>query len=356
MGVQMLDLAAEFSAHADVSVLCWPTPGGQRVLEGATELGVTSLGLPHPRDPSFGDAIVAFLEEHPADVFHSHVGTGSNWDGPRAAKRAGVPVTVQTQHLPWLKSGARKRAAYLAEAEGVDQLIAVSDGVRRSFERIGVPGDRIAMVPNGVRPRAGAIGRMAARRRLRLDADRLMVLTIGRLVEMKGQRHLVESLPELVARFPGLAVVILGEGHLGDCLRDLARDLGVDANVFVVGYRADARQLLDAADVFVLPSLQEGMPLAALEAMDVGLPVVGTRIVGTTDVVADGVTGYLVPPREPAALGSALGRLLGDDALRRRFGYAGRRLLLERFTSRRMARHTGEVYETVLRAATGAAR
>ncbi len=73
MGVQMLELAAELSAHADVSVLCWPTRGGQRVLEGAANLGVTSLGLPHPRDPSFGDAIVAFLEEHPADVFHSHV-------------------------------------------------------------------------------------------------------------------------------------------------------------------------------------------------------------------------------------------------------------------------------------------
>jgi glycosyltransferase involved in cell wall biosynthesis len=105
--------------------------------------------------------------------------------------------------------------------------------------------------------------------------------------------------------------------------------------------------LLDAADVFVLPSRQEGLPLAALEAMDAGLPVVGTEVIGTAEVVVDGETGTLVPPRA-AALGDALAELLADPQLRARYGEAGRRRYLAEFTAKRMAAETFAVYEDVL--------
>ena len=108
--------------------------------------------------------------------------------------------------------------------------------------------------------------------------------------------------------------------------------------------------LLDAADVFVLPSRCEGMPLVLLEAMDAGLPVVATRVIGSEEVVADGETGLLVPPEDPAALGTALARLLADPQLRARFGRAGRQRFLERFTGRRMAARTAVLYEDILAA------
>ncbi len=165
---------------------------------------------------------------------------------------------------------------------------------------------------------------------------------------MKGQRYLIEAVPELAARFPGLAVVILGWGHLHHGLLDQAAALGVGDRVHLPGHRTDARMLLDAADVFVLPSRHEGMPLVLLEAMDAGLPVVATRVIGSEEVVADGETGFLVPPEDPAALGAALARLLADTELRERFGQAGRRRFRERFTHRRMAAATAEVYEQVL--------
>jgi glycosyltransferase involved in cell wall biosynthesis len=106
--------------------------------------------------------------------------------------------------------------------------------------------------------------------------------------------------------------------------------------------------LLDAADVFVLPSRQEGMPLAALEAMDAGLPVVATDVIGTAEVVAHGRTGTLVPPQDPARLAEALAELLADPDLRQRHAEAGRRRYVERFTARRMAEDTLRVYRDVL--------
>jgi glycosyltransferase involved in cell wall biosynthesis len=165
---------------------------------------------------------------------------------------------------------------------------------------------------------------------------------------MKGQWHLIDALPDLVPRFPDLALVLLGDGPLRESLRSRAAALGVSRHVVFAGHRPDARRLLAAADVFVLPSRHEGMPLVALEAMEAGLPVVATRVIGSAEVVHDGVTGALVRPGDPTALGAAVGRLLADPDLRRRQGVAGRRRYEACFTRQRMALETAEVYESVL--------
>lgn len=351
MGAHMVDLVAEYVAHADVSLMCWPTVGGRRVLDRAAKLGARILALPPPRDRSFAEVIGAFLVEHRPDVFHVHVGFGvEDFDGARVARRAGVPVIVQTQHLPFLLSNPRKRQAFLHAIEPVDRIIAVSEALRRTYERLGVPAERFTTVPNGVRPRGSGLGRRAARDALGLAPEDLVVMTVGRLTRMKGQRYLIEAVPDLSSRFPGLAVVIVGNGPLAEQLAERTTALGVDRWVRFAGHRSDARGLLDAADVFVLPSRHEGMPLAAIEAMDAGLPVVGTRVVGTEEVVADGETGTLVPAEDAAALGAALEELLSDGDLRARYGEAGRRRYLEQFTSTQMAARTRGAYERELRA------
>jgi glycosyltransferase involved in cell wall biosynthesis len=173
-------------------------------------------------------------------------------------------------------------------------------------------------------------------------------MSVGRLIRQKGHDVLVEALPALAERFPELAVVVVGEGHLREPLTRRAAELGVANVLHLPGHRTDARMLLDAADVFVLPSRQEGLPLAALEAMDAGLPVVGTDVVGTAEVVADGGTGVLVRPGDAPALGAALSTLLADPELRAAQGGAGRRRYLAEFTAKRMAAETFAVYEDVL--------
>jgi glycosyltransferase involved in cell wall biosynthesis len=349
MGRHMLDLVAEYVPELDVSLMCWPTGPGQRVLARAAALGATTLALPHPRDPAFRRVITTFLQAHRVDVFHLHVGTGrENFDGARAARAAGVPAVVQTQHLPWMLSSPGKRPPFFRGLREVDHLIAVSRALGQTYERIGVPAQRISTVPNGVGLRGAGPGRLAARRSLGLDPDAQVVMTIGRLVTMKGQRHLIDSAPTLLSSFPGLVVLMVGEGHLHAQLAKQAAALGVGDRVRLLGHRADARQLLDAADVFVLPSLHEGMPLVALEAMEASLPVVATRVTGSEEVVMDGETGLLVPAQDAPALGRALSTLLADPVLRARMGRAGRQRYLARFSRRRMAEDTLSVYSRVL--------
>jgi glycosyltransferase involved in cell wall biosynthesis len=352
MGEHMLDLVAEYVPDIAVSLMCWPTEPGQRVLARAAALRATALALPHPRDPAFAYVIAQFLSRHPADIFHVHVGTGrENFDGARAARAAGVPAIVQTQHQPWLLSSPGKRSSFFRGLREVDRLIAVSQGQRRTYERIGVPVGRLCTVLNGVGARGAGPGRLAARQTLGLQPDQPVVMTIGRLAPMKGHRDLIDSTPELLARFPGLAVLIVGEGHLHRQLAERAAALGVGGGVRLLGHRPDARLLLDAADVFVLPSLHEGMPLVALEAMEAGLPMVVTRVIGSAEVVVHGETGLLTPAGDAPALGRALAALLADPALRARLGRAGRRRYLEHFTRRRMATQTRAVYATVLASA-----
>src|SRR3954452_14777204 len=349
MGEHMLDLVAEYAPDMPVSLMCWPTGPGSRLLSRATALGATTLALPHPRDTAFGSVITDFLRVHRPDVFHVHVGTGrENFDGARAARAAGVPAIVQTQHQPWLLTSPGKQPSFFRGLRAVDQLIAVSRAQRGTYLRIGVPADRISTVLNGIGARGPGPGRLAARRALGLDGDQPVVMTVGRLAPMKGHRYLLASTPDLVTRFPALALVIVGAGHLRAQLAEQAAALGVADSVRLPGHRTDARLLLDAADVFVLPSLHEGMPLVALEAMEVGLPVVGTRVIGCEEIVVNGETGLLVPARNAPALGRALAALLADPVLRRRLGRAGRRRYLEGFTRCRMAAQTLAVYTTVL--------
>jgi glycosyltransferase involved in cell wall biosynthesis len=349
MGEHMLTLAAAYLPVADVSLLCRPTDGGRRLLDHAAGIGIRTMALRRPRDPAFAELIVDFLARHPADVFHIHVGTGrENFDGARAARRARVPLVLQTVHQPWLIRHPGKRDALLRAVATVDRLVAVSDAQRRTYERAGIPAASFTTVPNGIAPRGRGPGRRAARGTLGLHPDQLVVMTVGRLTEQKGQRHLVEATPELAARFPGLAVGVLGEGHLREELTRQAADLGVGDVVRFPGHRSDARLLLDAADVFVFPSRHEGMPLAVLEAMQARLPVVATDVVGTGEVVVDGRTGILTPPGNARALAAAVGELLADPERRRRYGEAGYRRYRERFTARRMAADTLALYEVAL--------
>lgn len=354
MGVHMLELAAELRRETDVSLLAWPTGPGQHLLARAQSLGVRAVPIPHPRSADFGPAIERHLEAHPVDVFHVHVGTGrEDFDGARAARAAGVPAVLQTQHYPWLLGSRKHLVPFFRAVEPVDHLIAVSHALRRTYERVGVEAASMTTVPNGIRPRGPGPGRQAARAALGLRDEQPVVLTVGRLTVMKGHRHLVDAVPGLLRRVPDLAVVVLGTGHLHDELQKQAAELGVADAVHLPGHRSDARMLLDAADVFVLPSRHEGMPLVLLEAMDAGLPVVATRVIGSEEVVVDGETGLLVRPRDAQALEQALGRLLADPEARRRYGQAGQRRFHERFTAAQMTADTVRVYEQVLRARPG---
>lgn len=349
MGVHMVDLLQGFADRVNLVLLSRSLPATRSLQEGARAAGAVIVDLPSPHDPAYAGVVADALRSTPVDLFHGHAGWG--WEdaaGFRVARERGVASIVVTHHLPYLIHDKRKARRMRKVVADVDARIAVSEGLRRSYERVGPPESRWYTVPNGVRRRGPGPGRNAARSALGIADDALVVMNTGRLVTMKGQRYLVEATAKLAAEFPSLVTVILGVGDLADDLRDRAARLGVADRVLLAGHRPDARMLLDAADVFALPSRSEGMPLAALEAMDAGLPVVGTRVIGTDEVVIDGTTGLLVRSEDAPSLAAALRALLADARLRAAYGAAGTHRYREEHTVERMVERTWAVYERVL--------
>jgi glycosyltransferase involved in cell wall biosynthesis len=228
-----------------------------------------------------------------------------------------------------------------------DRIIVNAESLRPR----GRAGVRTEVVPSGVdserfRPRAGE--RRAAKARLGLAADRPVIGTVGRLEPRKGTAVLVEALARIHADGrPDVALVIAGDGPLRAEMETLASRLGVAAHVHLLGDCADVRDVLAALDVFVLPSLTEGMSNALLEAMAMECGIVATAVGGTPEVMAGDATGVLVPAADPAALARATVRLLDAPDERARLGAAARRRVEERFDARAMVRRLEAVYAAV---------
>jgi len=241
-------------------------------------------------------------------------------------------------------------------ARSSDRVLAVSRAVgERAAARDGVPRDRVAVVPNGVET-AGPDPR--ARRRLRrvlgLGAADVLFLYLGRLHAEKGPDLLVEGLRALRRRLPGgWRCVFIGDGPERHALRAATADL--DGFVMLPGPRRRVGPWLEACDVLVMPSREEGMPVAALEAMMRGRAVVATRVGGTPEVVRSGETGLLVESGDRDGLAAALETLARDADLRERLGARGRAVARAEFTLEAMAEGTLREYRSLLATAGAAA-
>ncbi|GAA2704013.1 glycosyltransferase [Micromonospora olivasterospora] len=291
------------------------------------------------------------------DVAHAHYWTGG-LAGVHAGRRAGVPVVltyhglgaVRRRHHGGRDAGPPGRVGYeRALGRAVDRVVAQCQDEVGELVRLGVPRSRMALVPGGVderifRPDGPAVPR---------DPDRPRLLTVGRMVERKGFADVIRALPAV----PDAECVVVGGPPAARLPADafarrldaLARSCGVADRVRLVG--AVAREEMPAwyrsADLLVAAPWYEPFGLAPLESMACGVPVVGTNVGGIADTVVDGLTGDLVPPRDPRALGTAIRRLLGDNV--RRFAYATAALdrIRSRYSWKRCAEQLGAVYGAV---------
>jgi glycosyltransferase involved in cell wall biosynthesis len=238
------------------------------------------------------------------------------------------------------------------------RLAACSDAVGKSFLRsFAIPPRRMTTVPNGVSTPRDACDWRTARRRLGCEENVLAVGAAGRLVEQKGFADLIAAMGHVNDRIPRrVRLFLLGDGPLRDDLEHRIREAGLEDTVTLTGLRSDAQQLLAAFDVVAFSSVDEGLPMALLEAMAAGRCIVATDVGGIGDAVRDEREGLLVPPREPARLAAALCRALGDHDLRSRLGVAAARRFRDRFTARRMVADYERLYRATLGRAPSAPR
>jgi glycosyltransferase involved in cell wall biosynthesis len=320
------------------------------------------LGNDFPRLLAAVREVADLLRATACDVLLCH-GYKAHILGRLAARRVGVPAvavsrgwtgeTLKVKLYEWLD----RRHLRL-----MDHVVCVSDGQAAKVRRwCRVPASRLSVIRNSARLSAFEAADAGARARLLGffpagdgGAVSHVVLGAGRFSPEKGFGVLVEAAARFCTARPGataesgsgnprgvpphkVGVVLFGEGPLRGELERRVAELGLCGRVVLPGFRTDLDSLIGGADVVVLPSYTEGLPNVALEASAAGVPVVATAVGGTPEAVADGVSGSLVPPGEPARLADKVGELLRDAGLRARFGAAGRARMRERFTFRGQA-------------------
>lgn len=268
------------------------------------------------------------------------------------AHRRAPLVAVRRVAFP-LSRGRIALARYRAAAS----ILAVSQAVREQLLQAGLDPARIELLPDGVEipPRLTSAERLSARSRWAIAASEPVVAYVASFSAEKGHTLLLDAFAELRCQFPACRLLLAGDGPLRAAMEEKARSSNLSSGVLFVGFVPDPQSVFAACDVFVFPSLNEGLGTSLLSAMANALPVVAFSSGGTSDVVEDGRNGLLLRECAPQALAIAAARLLADGALAERLGAAARETIAARFTSDRMVQGTLDVFESLRRTRSGAA-
>ncbi len=291
-------------------------------------------------------ALVALLRRERPDLVHGHMPI-SGFLARLAAVVAGVPRVAYTCHGflfnqpgPWPRRAVSLAMEWLG-GRMTDVFLTVSDEEAADARRLGIARGAVS-VRNGRDPalfRPDPAARVRIRAGLGVPEGRVVIVAVSRLVRHKGYPELLAAMRDV----PGAELWVVGERlatDRGEDLSPLFAEAEAAGRVRRLGYRSDVAAVLAAADVFVLPSHFEGLPMSIIEAMLAGLPVVATGIRGPREQVVDGVTGLLVPPGVVPPLATALNRLVADPALRAGMGAAGRSRAVERYDEARIVART----------------
>ena len=357
--VQVMVLTLELlRAGHEAELLC--DPRGQ-LRQRAQEAGIRCrpLTIRNSLDAAAGLRLRAILTRHHYDVVHFHTAR-AHAIAPYASRRAGALVVTRRMDYPpnrWFAPWLYNRA--------VDGVVAISEAVAQALLRSGVKRERIEVIASGVDccrfapPSAAA--RQRARENLGLMPDEIAIGAIGALVPRKGHRVLIDAMAlgasEEARRTASgrLRCFIAGTGPLHNELAHHIVQNGLWDRVTLLGPIEEPITLLHAVDIFVMPSLNEGLGVAALEAAASGLPVVASAVGGLPEIVDDGRTGLLVKPREPVLLAEALRRLAADGERRAAMGAESRKRAIQNWSMEVMSKRTLNLYHACLEKKHGAA-
>jgi predicted dehydrogenase/glycosyltransferase involved in cell wall biosynthesis/threonine dehydrogenase-like Zn-dependent dehydrogenase len=286
-----------------------------------------------------------WLAREPGPLLHVHAGIG--WEGHAlvvAGRRAGMAV-VRTEHLPCLMTDPVERQDYLAMLRHVDQMITVSHAAARGWlsAMADMPtGAALSAIPNGITPRRALMARGKVRARLAIAPDAPLLLHVGRFTPQKAQGALVDAYARVSKARPDAKLVMVGDGPLRKAVEAQIAGLGL-GGVTLLSPRDDIASLMHAADLFVLPSLFEGLPLVVLEAMAANLPVIATATDGNVEALGPDHP-FLVPPDEPAELAKRIDSALADPARANDVAKRQADRFRARFSAAEMTRATQSTY------------
>ncbi|MCZ2127896.1 MAG: glycosyltransferase [Anaerolineales bacterium] len=272
----------------------------------------------------------------------------SNMLGLPLAWLAGVPVRVGTNlgEIRGMSKWRDRLHSFFVNCGIIQTLVASSTRTRNNSIESSVRPQRIKIIYNAIQPLdVSNINGESARKKLGLDKDDLFFLAVGRLVYEKGHEFFIAAMEQIAKADSRVVAGICGAGPLRETLQAQVENLSLQSRVKLLGQWDFISELLAAADVFVLPSRWEGLPLALLEAMSAELPVVATAVEGVSEVVQSGAQGILVAPQRADELARAILQLAQSPADRRRMGAAARQRVLESYTIDRMCEQYLQIFE-----------
>ncbi|HYE88719.1 MAG TPA: glycosyltransferase [Vicinamibacterales bacterium] len=346
----VLNLVRYLPAEFERAVVCIDRPGpiGEEIRK--TGVPFSALGLqPGIRRPLDLSRLQHFIHQTEPTIVHTFLLTASLY-GRFAAMLARVPIVIGTEVNIYERKQPLHRLAERWLMRHTDTVVASAESVRTFYlDQIGADPDKVVVIYNAVdwsqldttRDRAGI------RAEIGVPADAPAAGIIARLTEQKAHRVLFEAMtlrPELNR----LHLIVVGDGDLRDDLQSRAERLGLSARIHFVGPRRDLGNLLGAVDMFLMPSLWEGLPLSLVLAMGAGLPVIASRVAGIPEVVHDGESGLLVNPGDARQLADAMARVLDDDSLRLQMSQRARAFVRPRFGVDRFVASTTALYDRLL--------
>jgi glycosyltransferase involved in cell wall biosynthesis len=294
--------------------------------------------------------LARILREENIGILHSHL-FGASLAASPIGRMLRVPVIMETPHVREAWRHGLIKGHYFVDrivCRFVDHYIAVSEAnARYLINEKRLPANKVHVIHNGCDFKKFDFTRVAPRgmkQSLGFQEDDVVVLAIGRLEPQKGHRFLLEAHAQVVRQFPKTRLVCVGDGALRQDLEEETRNLQIQDSVRFVGYQSNVTEWLAMADMSVLPSLFEGLPLVGIESLAAERPMVATAVDGTTEIVVNEKTGLTVPPGDAQALADAILRLLQQPDLRRRLARLGRQWVLEHFSQDQQIRKTQELY------------
>ncbi|MHB8481163.1 MAG: glycosyltransferase family 4 protein [Nitrospiria bacterium] len=336
----------------DVSV-CALREGGVLEQELSQE-GISVIKLPPAPNGvdyfSFWKLYQIFKAVRP-DIIHTH-NTQPFLEGALAGLMARVPVIIHTDHGRQFPDKKRYMFAEQTLARFVSQIVAVSEFTKNDliqYEKI--KASKIKVVLNGIdgRKYSCSIDKIRKKKEAGIDRERGPIIGwCGRLSPEKGLSFLFKSVKSLVKVYPEIILLIAGEGPLEERLRIEAKELGIERNILFLGRREDVHEIMSIFDIFVLPSIREGLPLVLLEAMAASLPIIASDVGGISRAVKEGINGFLVKPQDPDILYERIKNLLENAELREVFARNAQALFQKEFSLERMIREYETVYQECL--------
>jgi glycosyltransferase involved in cell wall biosynthesis len=280
-------------------------------------------------------------------LVHGH-GYKANLYGFLSAKALGLPF-VATCHLWTGASPAIRFYEFLDSLilRRAHKVVGVSDAISNTLRKSGLSPERVSTIHNGTDFSHYAEASPTLRTELRVG-ERILIGSVGRLETQKGFEYFVQAAGEVISEFPQALFVIIGEGSLRSKLEGLIRQLGLESHVLLLGQRNDMPDVYASLDLFVLASIDEGMPMTILEALSVGKAVVATAVGAVKELVIPEQTGLLVQPRDVTALRDAILRCIRNPSFTRALERNGQKHVRDSFSAETMGRRYLGLYKRLL--------